>query len=313
MLSIVYLQQLQDLSNVNYRYIVAYDEVVKNDSSEVKIIGYFNNEVLHAPPLILNMIRNSILKSLEKNLTIKVTNYPMPYTKLETGTLAGSLLTLGFQVGYNLCFGLSFLAASFAVFLVAEREIRSKHLQYIAGVKFYVFWISNFIVDFACFSLTCSFIIIVLHVYGVDEYTSLQTTLNLIVLFAIYGASVIPLMYLCSYMFTEPSTAFIRIGMLNVFTGMLPMIVVAIVTIAEFNLGTLADKLNDVFVIFPSYAVGNGMVQVSKNILLKEQCANIFSSEESYELACVLSNIGQFCCTTGKMFFCNLKCVSTKD
>ena len=42
---------------------------------------------------------------------------------------------------------MSFVPASFAVFLVHERTIKAKHLQFISGVNPVTYWISNYFWD----------------------------------------------------------------------------------------------------------------------------------------------------------------------
>ena len=42
---------------------------------------------------------------------------------------------------------MSFVPASFAVFLVHERKIKAKHLQFISGVHPLTYWISNYFWD----------------------------------------------------------------------------------------------------------------------------------------------------------------------
>lgn len=295
------MQEIKDLTFVNYRYIVGLEEIKSQTSSDVIMVGYFNNEPYHTPPLIYNLISNAILKSLGTNTTIKITNAPMPFTKIESGQLAGQFYTLSFQVGYNVCFGISFLAAGFVVFLIAERESRSKHLQHIAGVRPIIFWAANYIVDFVIYLIPCLLILVVLHLYQIEEFITFKMTLNLLILFVVFGLAMIPWMYLWSFAFHEPSNGFIRIAILNVFSGMIPMIVHIILTVAEFNLGTIANVVNDYFLVFPTYAFGNGMVQMAKHVVVKEQCDLLFDTPESLEFGCLL--LENFCCTQGKLDF----------
>ena len=45
------------------------------------------------------------------------------------------------------------LSASFAIFLVRERENSSKSVQIISGTPATVFWLSNFLFDLLAFSI----------------------------------------------------------------------------------------------------------------------------------------------------------------
>ena len=44
-----------------------------------------------------------------------------------------------------------------------------------------------------------------------------------VVLFLSYGFAIIPLMYLASFLFVVPSTAYTRLTMFNIFTGMVTL------------------------------------------------------------------------------------------
>lgn len=44
-------------------------------------------------------------------------------------------------------FALSFVPASFVVFLVNERATKGKHLHLVSGVRPYVYWIANYVWD----------------------------------------------------------------------------------------------------------------------------------------------------------------------
>jgi hypothetical protein len=44
-------------------------------------------------------------------------------------------------------FALSFVPASFVLFLIEERVSNSKHLQFVSGINPSVYWLSNFMWD----------------------------------------------------------------------------------------------------------------------------------------------------------------------
>lgn len=165
----------------------------------------------------MNLITNAILRP--KNHTIQLTNHPFPYTGLDSLKQAGRLYTVGFQVGYNVAFGMSFLAASFVVFLIKERESKSKHLQFVSGVELPMFWIASFLVDFVNFIIPCISILAVLQIFQLEDFVAPHMQVNLLILLVSYGLAVIPLMYLWSFAFTIPSTGFTRMIMFNIFTG----------------------------------------------------------------------------------------------
>lgn len=116
---------------------------------------------------------------------------------------------------------MSFLAASFVVFLIKERETNSKHLQVVSGVKFTVFWTSSFLFDFVNYLIPCFGLIIVLLAFENDDFDTTEMLGLFFLVLLFYGWSVIPFMYLFSFAFTVPSSGFTRMVMFNIFAGRL--------------------------------------------------------------------------------------------
>lgn len=58
-------------------------------------------------------------------------------------------MTTSVDVLVSICviFAMSFVPASFVVFLIQERVSKAKHLQFICGVKPVIYWAANFVWD----------------------------------------------------------------------------------------------------------------------------------------------------------------------
>lgn len=91
----------------------------QQDDEKVLATGWFNNQPYHVPPLTLNLIHNAMLvhRTGDPDYRITVTNHPLPYDDLSKLNNDASSSSLGFQVGFNISFGMAFLAASFVIFL----------------------------------------------------------------------------------------------------------------------------------------------------------------------------------------------------
>lgn len=48
---------------------------------------------------------------------------------------------------------MSFVPASFVVFLVAEKSTKAKHLQFVSGCNPVIYWLANYVWDMVCSSL----------------------------------------------------------------------------------------------------------------------------------------------------------------
>ena len=53
-------------------------------------------------------------------------------------------------IAVSVIFAMSFIPASFILFLVEDRISKSKHLQFVSGVNPSVYWIANFCWDMVC-------------------------------------------------------------------------------------------------------------------------------------------------------------------
>jgi hypothetical protein len=119
---------------------------------------------------------------------------------------------------------MSFLAASFSVFLITEQESRSKHIQFVSGLEYPLYWSASFFVDFIQYMIPSLGVMMILFLFQVEEFIQLEMQLYLLLLLVCYGAGVIPLMYLASFAFTIPTSGFTRLVLINIFTGILQIV-----------------------------------------------------------------------------------------
>lgn len=58
-------------------------------------------------------------------------------------------MTTSVDVLVSICviFAMSFVPASFVLFLIEERVSKSKHLQFVSGVKPILYWTTNYVWD----------------------------------------------------------------------------------------------------------------------------------------------------------------------
>lgn len=61
----------------------------------------------------------------------------------------------GFAIAINLMYGMASLSSTFALLLVTESAIKSKHVQKVSGVYLSNFWLSALLWDLVNFMLPC--------------------------------------------------------------------------------------------------------------------------------------------------------------
>lgn len=75
--------------------------------------------------------------------------YKEPFSPFLFESSLFSRMTTSVDVLVSICviFAMSFVPASFVVFLIQERVNKAKHLQFISGVQPLLYWLANFVWD----------------------------------------------------------------------------------------------------------------------------------------------------------------------
>uniref|UniRef100_H2Z848 ABC transporter domain-containing protein n=1 Tax=Ciona savignyi TaxID=51511 RepID=H2Z848_CIOSA len=263
--------------------VQVYTQTMYRTTNNTKAIAWFNNQAYHTPATTLVYMDQAYIRMVAgmTNFTMQVVNYPLPRnsTNRVQEQLLGSLS--GFLIAFNIVLGFSFLAASFAIFLVRERVDRSSLLQALAGVDPFCFWLSTFCWDFINFITPCLLTVIMFAVFSVSQFTDHAGIV--ILLFALYCWASLPLMYSLSLLFQVPSTALVRITIVNIITGLASIITVNVLRIlGESSLNDVASSLDWAFLLLPQYCLGQGLADLYTNV----EMVNICTSDPLLEIFC---------------------------
>ncbi|XP_042198563.1 phospholipid-transporting ATPase ABCA1-like [Callorhinchus milii] len=262
--------------------------------NNVKI--WFNNKGWHSMVSFVNVMNNAVLRANlppgqdPEMFGITAFNHPLNLTKEQLSEVA--LMTTSVDVLVSICvmFAMSFVPASFVLFLIEERVSQAKHLQFVSGVKPSVYWLANFAWDMCNYSIPATLVVSIFICFQQKSYVSASNLPALILLLFLYGWSITPLMYPASFLFSIPSTAYVVLTCVNLFIGING-------SIATFVLELFTDKkLNDVnrilkkvFLIFPHFCLGRGLIDMVKNQAMADALERFgekqFISPLSWELA----------------------------
>lgn len=249
-------------------------DFTRTDKS-IQLVGHFNNQPFHVPPLIVNFLTNSLLNIATNSTSNKITviNHPLPRNlKDELNDLEIKDMT-GFNVATGLTFGFSFLIASFAVFLIKERSSGSKHLQYLSGCSSNIFWISAFIWDMLSYTITFSLAIIILKLFGINEFVGENRWSFLLGLFLLYGLAHIPNMYLMAYMFQVSATGFAILVGWNILTSQVTLTIVQILSLPQLQLVYVSEILEWIFLLLlPNFSIGQSLIDLYNNYQITNIC-----------------------------------------
>ncbi|XP_074850709.1 phospholipid-transporting ATPase ABCA1 isoform X1 [Carettochelys insculpta] len=233
---------------------------------------WFNNKGWHAIGAFLNVMNNAILRANLQDgenpsaYGITAFNHPLNLTKQQLSEVA--LMTTSVDVLVSICviFAMSFVPASFVVFLIQERVSKAKHLQFISGVKPVIYWLANFVWDMCNYVVPATLVIIIFICFQQKSYVSSSNLPALALLLLLYGWSITPLMYPASFVFKIPSTAYVVLTSVNLFIGINGSVATFVLELFTNNkLNNINDILKSVFLIFPHFCLGRGLIDMVKN------------------------------------------------
>uniref|UniRef100_A0A8C2IT77 ATP binding cassette subfamily A member 3 n=1 Tax=Cyprinus carpio TaxID=7962 RepID=A0A8C2IT77_CYPCA len=240
-----------------------------------EVIGYFNNQGYHTPATALMLVDNALYKLLAgPNASIQTGNYPMPRNISETAQSQLSEGQTGFAIAINLMYGMASLASTFALLLVSERSVKSKHVQQVSGVYLSNFWFSALLWDLINFLLPCLLMLLVFQVFSVEAFVAENHLVDVLLLLLLYGWAVIPFMYLLSFLFSTAATAYTRLTIFNILSGTATFLAVTIMTIPELKLEDMSHLLDKIFLVFPNYCLGMSFSEFYQNYEIITFCTS---------------------------------------
>ncbi|MBN3299367.1 ABCA2 protein, partial [Amia calva] len=244
---------------------------------------FYNNKGYHSMPTYLNALNNAILRAnLPKSkgnpaaYGITVTNHPMNRT---SASLSLDYLLQGTDVviAIFIIVAMSFVPASFVVFLVAEKSTKAKHLQFVSSCDPVIYWLANYIWDMLNYLVPATCCVLILFVFDLPAYTSPTNFPAVLSLFLLYGWSITPIMYPASFWFEVPSTAYVFLIVINLFIGITATVATFLLQLFEHDkdLKAVNGYLKSCFLIFPNYNLGHGLMEMAYNEYINEYYAKI--------------------------------------
>uniref|UniRef100_A0A4W4EA14 P-type phospholipid transporter n=1 Tax=Electrophorus electricus TaxID=8005 RepID=A0A4W4EA14_ELEEL len=241
---------------------------------------WFYNQGWHAIASFLNVATNALLRAnllgtLQPKLYgISTFNHPLNLTKQQLSMVMVSSST---DVVVSICviFAMSFIPASFVLFLIQERVSKAKHLQFVSGVNPTCYWVANFTWDMCNYIIPCFIVIIIFLSFQQKAYVSPPNLPALVLLLLLYGWSITPMMYPASFIFSVPSTAYVVLTCVNLFIGINGSIATFVMELFDDpNITNINNIMKQVLLIFPHFCLGRGLIDMAKN----QAMATLFSS-----------------------------------
>lgn len=242
--------------------------------NSIDITAFYNNRAYHTPAIALAAVDSAYIKTkINASYELQVTNHPLPRTIQEQGLQDQYRATEPFNLAQNIMFSMSFLAASYSVFLVKERSVKAKHLQQVSGVRLPLYWVASFLWDFLIFAIAALGVFTVYSAFGIKGFVPGPQKARLLLVFFFYGLALIPFVYALQFLFDVPATAYVRICLLNIIAGMGSFIAVTVTELPTLDLLDLSRVLDNIFsVILPNYNLGRSFYNLYQNYQFNSLC-----------------------------------------
>ncbi|KAM3590047.1 uncharacterized protein V6R79_002637 [Siganus canaliculatus] len=293
---------------------------------------WFYNKAFHGMVSFLSVASNAILRARlpagqdPSRYGISVSNHPLNLTKEQLS--ASSMASSSNDVVVSICviFAMSFIPASFVLFLIQERVSKAKHLQFVSGVNPTVYWLASFTWDMCNYIVPCIIVVIIFLAFQNESYASSANLPALILLLIFYGWAITPMMYPASFFFSVPSTAYVVLTSVNLFIGINGSVATFILELFDDeNTTRINDIVKQVLLIFPHFCLGRGLIDMARN----QATADLFSGfgEDRFEDPLSWNMVGKNLCAMAIQgfvmfaftiliqykFFCKPKLVSPKS
>lgn len=232
-------------------------------------VGYtihYNYTALHVAPLYQALADEALLRAAtNSNASIEVTIDPLPPTRVElklagaqSATTAWFLVVLSFP----------FIAGAFATFIVSERESKAKHLQTVAGVQPWSYWLSTFLWDVLNYQIPLWITVALMFAFNIELLTTTeqQVVSGVIVLLFLFGPASAGFTYCLSFAFTSPSLCNVFVIISGFLVGMGGPLAAFILTLIGKDPGDPQPHLVDAASIMtwilrfiPAFNLGKGL------------------------------------------------------
>ncbi|CAH1974734.1 unnamed protein product [Acanthoscelides obtectus] len=158
--------------NSNVIQVPKYNVIMKWPTINV----WFNNDPYHSPATALSLALSAVFRKIKScsDCDIQFTNDPFPFSDETQVNQIVKGESRGQQLAVYLTCAFAFTSCFYTMFLIKENTCKSRHLQFVAGVKIYVFWIMNFLCDFATYLVICLLTLITLVSFQEDGYKTVE-------------------------------------------------------------------------------------------------------------------------------------------
>ncbi|KRZ07940.1 ATP-binding cassette sub-family A member 1, partial [Trichinella zimbabwensis] len=234
---------------------------------------WFNNQGWAAFPAYLSAFSNAYLRgNLPSNFDadeygIAVINHPIKgYQKSSLTQEKKNSVAAELAMCVAILLAFCSVTAGFCLPLVEDQNSDSKHLQFISGMRPWVYWFVNFAFDMSVYIFTVTLTVIILIAFNEEPYVATSyAVLFMFTIFIAFGLGMLPIVYLLSQLFKSASLAFVTILIIGFFIGSITNVLTTafeILGVEDENLHNLSVHMKNAFVIFPQYNLARALSDI---------------------------------------------------
>lgn len=269
----MYLKCHEDQTTYNTINIVAADSATPvSEPDTVSAFAWYDQQALHTAPVAINLLDNAIASHVLGNDDVSINTYNFPLPK-NAQDKANSLATsaTGFNLGLFLIFAAGAFMGSLALFVVHERITKAKHIQFVSGVNYAVFWVGHFLFDFGIAVLPGLGILIVFAAFNVPAFQGANLGI-VFLLWMLFAFAAIPVVYVLSFLFATSASAYSKMFTFSNLAGIVLITAVFVMSIPSLDVVEEGKIVKTVFLVFPNFAFGQALLDMFNNYNLVEIC-----------------------------------------
>ncbi|KAK0404670.1 hypothetical protein QR680_017563 [Steinernema hermaphroditum] len=237
---------------------------------------WYDTTAYHSPSIFLNALNNDILRSaIRSRLNVSgnpgsygiiVRNHPFKDTQ-NMPNKKNILQRNDVLIALFIVIAMAFVTSSFVFSLVHERATLSTHLELLDGMPGTLYWISNLVWHLLSYVLPALMSIVIIRLFNNPLYVASENFQGITLLLFLYGWACTPLVYLISYVFHDASTAFLVVLVGNLFISVSTVFTTYMLELVNTDLKSVyieaaSTYIQYVFLIFPGFALGQGILQL---------------------------------------------------
>ena len=189
-------------------------------------------------------------------------SHPLPLTAAEKESLRVWMNTLA---AFFLLLPFSYLAATYAAFVVKERATRATLQQLASGCDETMYWLGAAVAEFANHAVVCVATWILFFAFDMSSLVgTFDKAAASVVLLLAFGAASVPLSFVYSLGFRDHASTIVALSLVNFVTGFVLVNLDFVMRSSEAErTRLLGERLSRAYRAFPPFLLGEGLVAVS--------------------------------------------------